>query len=521
MTNLFGKLELPVVALGFILAGCSGVQEAERNNDLFSVADARHVFSVGFRNISDRFIKPVSLRKLSIVGLSGMSAIDPTIVVSEDGDNILVGYGSEGRITLSAPGTGAGPEKWAQFTVDAIRSVRKGSETARAASSEQIFEAVFDGSITLLDNFSRYSGTDKATRNREKRSGFGGIGISFRQVPEGALVTEVFDEAPAARAGIVNGDIITHANNQTLNGLSQHDISKFIKGDIGTTVGIRLERAQIINPFEFSIRRERVISPTVYASRKGEILHLQIRGFNKQTAHQLSKTIVAARRAGESPIGGIILDLRSNPGGLLSQAIKVADLFLTHGRIVSTMGRHPASRHSYNAHGTDLADQLPIVVLVNSRSASASEIVAAALQDHKRAVVVGSASYGKGTVQTVIPLPNDAELILTWSRFITPSGYVLHGLGVPPTICTSATPGSVSDLIGRAVNNEHQISRLMDKWRYTAQGNDRVRNELKSACPSSNLKSAMDGRIAAYLINHKSIYRRIAAMSPAVASAEK
>ena len=196
---------------------------------------------------------------------------------------------------------------------------------------------------------------------------------------------------------------------------------------------------------------------------------------------------------GASP-KGLVLDLRGNPGGLLKQSIEVADLFLTQGQIVRTHGRHPDSEQRYEAGGEDIAHGLPLVVLVDGKSASAAEIIAAALQDHGRAVVIGTSSFGKGTVQTVIRLPNDGEITLTWSRLVTPSGYVLHGLGVMPDIFTSGAAGNV---------------------RKEKQGRD-----LRAACPAERRRKALEIEVARRLLSDRALYGRALDLTAATSQAQ-
>ena len=182
---------------------------------------------------------------------------------------------------------------------------------------------------------------------------------------------------------------------------------------------------------------------------------------------------------------GVILDLRDNPGGLLDQAVAVSDLFLSSGRIVSTEGRHPRSFQRYEAHGGDKLSGKPLVVMINGRSASSAEIVAAALQDLGRAVVVGTNSYGKGTVQSVFRLPNDGELTLTWSRFHAPSGYTLQDLGVLPNLCTSDARQTADAIARNLRDGRLQTAKTLEAWRQEAQPNETRRQQLRASCPQN------------------------------------
>lgn len=195
-----------------------------------------------------------------------------------------------------------------------------------------------------------------------------------------------------------------------------------LRGRRGSSVALRVERDGAAKPLSFSVTRARIIIPTVTARRKAGLVILKISSFNQGTTSAVSRALIRAEREMGTKLKGIVLDLRGNPGGLLDQAVAVADLFLTDGLIISTRGRHRKSRQVFDASWGEIAAELPLAVLINGKSASAAEIVAAALQDRHRAVVIGSASFGKGTVQTIIGLPNGGELTMTWARMHTPSG---------------------------------------------------------------------------------------------------
>ncbi|MEK9725517.1 MAG: S41 family peptidase, partial [Rhodospirillaceae bacterium] len=217
---------------------------------------------------------------------------------------------------------------------------------------------------------------------------------------------------------------------------------------------------------------------------------------------------------------GLIVDLRGNPGGLLKQSVKVADLLLTHGHIVSTRGRHPDSLHHYEAGGRDLADGLPTAVLVDGKSASASEI-AAALQDRDRAVLVGTSSYGKGTVQTVIRLPNDGEVTLTWSRLVAPSGYTLHGLGVRPVVCTSGASPTAPDFVRKAVAGGPQARDVFASWRTAGYDDKAGRASLRETCKPERRTGDGEVRVARQLLADQALYAQALDITAGASQAQK
>ncbi|MBT3990305.1 MAG: S41 family peptidase [Rhodospirillaceae bacterium] len=523
---------LLIVALVALLAACAQPQEVAHNrSDQLETELATKTFSSGYRHISERYIEAIPAAELALEGLRGLATIDPTLSVEAHQNEVLVRSDSIQAHRYSAPAK-HDFRGWAELTVLVLGDIRNDARLFKTTKMANLYEAVFDGSLSLLDAFSRYASVEKAKRNREKRSGFGGIGIRFKPVEKGVTVTQVFPETPATKSGLKAGDIITHAGSQILAGLKRRAAGKLLRGKIGSIVDVRVLRPANLtaptNPFirlNFSIRRDRIVTPTASHSVKNGIIYIRVSGFNNRTTRQVARNLVQGLREAHQQTGqkakGIILDLRGNPGGLLKQAVNVSDLFLVDGRIISTRGRHPASDHDYDARGTDLADGLPLVVLINGRSASASEIVAAALQDHERAIIIGSTSYGKGTVQTVIRLPNDAEITLTWSRFQAPSGYFLHGLGVPPLICaTRNEQANATNYIDEALEKAGQLSETLQAWHSVAISQKSERERLKATCPTTNKRNPLDIQIAEKLLLDASLYQRVKALNPSLASAK-
>ena len=504
-----------LVGVALVLAACA-TRVAPPATEVPIVA-AQRTLAVGFQQLSERYVEYVPVGTLAFEGIRGLSIIDPAFAARRDDGRIVFSVEGGPHHVLPLPAD-TDADGWATIAVDVLRHVKHDSRALAEAPLERVYEAVFDGSLSLLDAYSRYSGAEEASRNRERRSGFGGIGIVVRGSRAGAVVAEVYIDSPAMRAGLAQGDIITHVDGQLVSAGSL-DSTEFVRGPIGSPVTLRIARAGV-EPFNVDLRRQRVLTPTVYISTRNDVITARITGFNRRTTRHLATQLAEAIHGMDGAARGVILDLRGNPGGLLSEAIKVADLFIPEGRILSTLGRHPASVHDYDAREDDVADGLPVVVIVNGRSASASEIVAAALQDHERAIIVGSSSYGKGTVQTDIPLPNEGELTVTWSRFVTPSGYTLNGLGVRPSVCTNTPAATAEQLLTRAVESGQDLIQMFRAWR----GVDRAgadRKRLKALCPSSDTVADVDGAIAETLIADQDLYHRVISFAPSMASMEK
>ena len=302
---------------------------------------------------------------------------------------------------------------------------------------KELIEAAINGMLTSLDPHSSYlSPEDAAAMRVQTRGEFGGLGIEVTQEEGFVKVVSPIDGTPADEAGMEAGDFITHVDGESVLGLTLDKAVDLMRGPVGSEIIITVVREGEPEPFDVSIIRDTIKLTAVRVRTEGKTVVLRLTTFNDQTTPNLKagmkKQIEAA--GGIDNVNGFVLDLRNNPGGLLTQAIRVSDAFLESGEIVSTRGRNPEDGERFNATPGDLAQGKPIVVLINGGSASASEIVAGALKDHRRAIVVGTKSFGKGSVQTVMPLRGDGAMRLTTARYYTPSGRSIQALGVSPDI---------------------------------------------------------------------------------------
>ena len=304
-------------------------------------------------------------------------------------------------------------------------------------NEKDLIEAAINGMLTSLDPHSSYLSADDASAMQvQTRGEFGGLGIEVTQEEGWVKVVSPMDGTPADAAGILAGDFITAVDGENVLGLTLDQAVEMMRGPVGSEIIITVVREGEIEPFDVSIIRDTIKLTAVRSRTEGNSVVLRIATFSDQTFPDLEagfkKQVEEA--GGLDNVDGIILDLRNNPGGLLNQAIYVSDAFLEAGEIVSTRGREAQDSDRYNAAAGDLAEGKPIVVLINGGSASASEIVAGALQDHRRAIVIGTKSFGKGSVQTVVPLQGDGAMRLTTARYYTPSGRSIQNLGISPDI---------------------------------------------------------------------------------------
>ncbi|MEJ6477569.1 MAG: S41 family peptidase [Octadecabacter sp.] len=300
-----------------------------------------------------------------------------------------------------------------------------------------LIEAAIDGMLTSLDPHSSYLSPDDAADMRvQTRGEFGGLGIEVTQEEGFVKVVSPIDGTPADIAGMMSGDFITAVDGESLLGLTLDDAVELMRGPVGSEIVITVVREGEVEPFDVSIIRDTIKLTAVRTRTEGDTVVLRITTFSDQTYDSMRDLLAeqVEEAGGIENVNGLVLDLRNNPGGLLRQAILVSDAFLEAGEIVSTRGRDPADGERFNANTGDLVDGLPIVVLINGGSASASEIVAGALQDHRRAIVIGTNSFGKGSVQTVMPLRGDGAMRLTTARYYTPSGRSIQALGISPDI---------------------------------------------------------------------------------------
>ena len=308
---------------------------------------------------------------------------------------------------------------------------------------EKLIEAAINGMLTSLDPHSSYMPPDAFADMQEQTKGeFGGLGIEVTQEEGFVKVVSPIDGTPAALAGIQAGDFITHVNGESVQGLMLDAAVDLMRGPVGSEILITVVREGVADPFDVSIIRDTIKLVAVKSRVVGTTVVLRVTTFNEQTFANLEDSYKKAveEAGGSDKVNGVVLDLRNNPGGLLKQAILISDAFLEKGEIVSTRGRNEGDSERVTATAGDITGGKPMVVLINGGSASASEIVAGALKDHGRAVVIGTKSFGKGSVQTVMRLKGDGAMRLTTARYYTPSGRSIQALGVSPDIVVKQPP---------------------------------------------------------------------------------
>ncbi|MBT4109713.1 MAG: S41 family peptidase [Pelagibacterales bacterium] len=307
-------------------------------------------------------------------------------------------------------------------------------EYVEEVSDKELIEAAIQGMLQSLDPHSSFMNSETFDDMQVQTKGeFGGLGIEVSMEDGFVKVVSPIDDTPAYEAGVQAGDYIIEIDGVSVYGMSLGDAVDMMRGLVNTEITIKISRGEE-EPFDIKIIRDRIKVQSVKARREGNAAYLRITSFNEKTQSGLLKNMKKLKAEIGENITGVILDLRNNPGGLLNQAVAVSDAFLDRGEIVSTRGRKQRGQQKFSATSGDISDGLPVVILINGGSASASEIVAGALQDHRRAIIMGTTSFGKGSVQTIIPVQRDSAMRLTTARYYTPSGNSIQAKGIVPDI---------------------------------------------------------------------------------------
>jgi len=467
-------------------------------------------FNEGFEFISSHYYRAVDFRQLALAGLGGLSKVDPGVAVEAAGSNLVLKAGGTSAGTIRMPRTDDA-QGWAAATGAAIAQLRTASAPLKDAEAEDIYKAVFDGMMRQLDPNSRYTTATRGAAERAERNGYGGIGVTLDDEGGRFRVGGLIENGPAARAGVRTGEMIAAIDGESTKGLPTATVRDRLRGRPGSIVLLTLDSDGKVR--QVQVQREQIIPPTTAMRVEDGIAIISISRFNAGTESEVRNRVAAARRQAGDRLRGYVLDLRGNPGGYLDQAVHVADAFVTGGDLLFTRGRHPKSGSHWTAKQDDIGEGLPMVVLVDKGSASAAEILAAALQDRGRAVVVGSVSYGKGSVQNIRTLQTGGEIILTWSRIFAPSGYTFHQQGIMPQVCTSRDGVDEASLTAEIREGRYQLPATLASWRRAAPEDATALAQLRETCPWKEHDPALDLRVAKRIILDTPLYQRALALT--------
>lgn len=324
------------------------------------------------------------------------------------------------------------------------------SSYVEPVKDDQLVESAINGMLSGLDPHSSYmNAKDYGDMQIQTKGEFGGLGIEVTMQDGLIKVVSPMDDTPAAKAGMQPNDLISHIDGEPVLGLSLNQAVDKMRGEVGSSITVTVIRGSQ-EPFDVTMKRAVITLKSVrWEMQDNNIGYVRITSFSEQTDSGLRSAIAAIKTAAKGELTGLVLDLRNNPGGLLDQAIAVSDEFLDKGEIVSTRGRNPDDGQRWNAESGDLLDGKPVIVLINGGSASASEIVSGALQDHHRAILMGTKSFGKGSVQSIIPIPNHGAIRLTTARYYTPSGRSIQAKGIDPDIIVEPAKIETQDDLGK------------------------------------------------------------------------
>jgi carboxyl-terminal processing protease len=393
-----------------------------------------NVYTVALAFMEPRTLDHVPVPTLTVWGLRGLTALDPNLTAEQRNGKLVLSARDHVLAEQSVP-AGETPDAWAAAAVRMSEMAIGASAAVRRAGTDGIIQSFFDELFNHLDPYSRYVAPREAAEDRAGRNGTAGVGVTLAERGGSILVRAAVSDGPAAMAGVRSGDVVLAVDGVPVRGKDAATIAGLVAGPEGTTLRLSW-RGRDGKSRSTMLERAMVPPESVFPERVGDLLLVRITGFNHSTAAHLGAALQDGMAAETSP-AGIIIDLRGNRGGLLREAVESADALLPAGVVAYTAGRNPEANHVWHSDSGELVAGVPVVVVVDGRTASAAEILAAALADRGRAVAVGSTTLGKGLVQTIDPLPDGGELFVTWSRVLAPRGWPLQGLGVLPQVCTS------------------------------------------------------------------------------------
>lgn len=399
----------------------------------FDAPTVTAVYAAALGFMEPRTLEQVPLPQLTVWGLRGLTAIDPDLTTDEyEGKLRLIDAGQV--LLIDTPPPQPTPLLWAATAVRLTSAAYAASAAIRQAGTPGVIQSFFDELFNHLDPYSRYIGPQEAALDRANRNGSAGLGLTLERHDDAVRVAAAVEDSPAATAGVQPGDIVLSVDGERIRGDAVR-AERLIAGPNATAVKLSW-RGKDGHAHATELIRAMVPPETVFSERQKTMLVIRVTGFDRSTAAHLGHALKRGM-ASDPPPDGIVLDLRDNRGGLLHEAVEAANELLPAGVVAYTIGRDPQASRIWLSGPGQLAQDVPVAVLVDGRTASAAEVLTAALTDRGRAVAVGSATLGKGLVQTITSLPNGGELFVTWSRILAPRGWPLQGLGVLPQVCTS------------------------------------------------------------------------------------
>ncbi len=482
-----------------------------KNNITFNKHNFENVIATALTFLQPRALDEHSIKDLSLWGLNGLSAIDPSFSIHESNNQLTLQQSQKILENYTLP-TDNDIIQWAKIITNISNKSWENSTLIQFANNQGLTQAFFDELFDHMDPYSRYISPNSALTDRNQRGeGEGNIGITIVKEKGYTVISSVNTNGPAWTAGLNVGERIYKIDSKRTYKQPIATINNWLKGNIKSPITLVLgtgnKKIRIVH-----LHRENVPPATVFAFTNDNIIILKITSFSNSTAEEINQYLDQAVQ--DIKLKGLILDLRGNRGGVLQQAITSAALLLDHGVAATTQGRDQDSNHVWAVQGGDITNNAPIVILVDGRTASAAEILTAALSDHKRAVVIGSTTLGKGLVQTIAQLPDGGELFITWSRVIAPLGWPIQGLGIIPQICTSRGEKFVQLQINELLNDQSSYKQhviISRKSRFPIEAKEIL--QIRNACPPA-IGSDADLEMADHLLSNLKLYQKALNMIP-------
>lgn len=486
----------------------------------FDTAAAAHVWGAALAYIAPRSLQKLTIPQMTIWGLNGLAALDPDLDTSmQEGEICLYGPNNALILAVPTPADANDAAAWGKAAAAIATAAYNASPALQAAGTQGVIDNFFDELFNHFDPYSRYEPPQQAAQDELMILGPGGTGLTLAAENGHVVVDSVMVDSPAENAGIAVGSTVISINgksvwpgqvdtlNAGMSGIAGSSITLGIKDPDDDTVSAG-PAASGPGIQTFTLTRGYIPPQTVFVEPDlvPGVAMLRITSFNKGTADQFGAAMALIMSAAQPP-QALVIDLRGNRGGILRQAVLVADSLLPAGPIAQAQGRDPDATQNFKAEGSDLSNGARLVVLVDGQTASAAEILAAALADNGRAVVIGSETLGKGLVQTITSLPDGGELFVTWSRVLAPRGWPLQGLGVMPQLCTSRGAGYVEEQMAALAKGRNLLSPALSQsraMRAPVGVNDVL--ALRGHCPAS-IGTNLDLTAAAWVLQNPNAYQ--------------
>lgn len=461
---------------------------------------AGSVYAAAFNFMGPRTLEPIPFSNLTLWGLRGLTALDPSIAPSITPHAIALN--DRGAVVLSVPlpkpDDAAG---WAALAAQICGKAVTLSPAVAQAGTGGVITSFFDELFNHLDPYSRYIAPDDAA----SVPALADPGFDIVLARHRPVIGNIDPNGPAAAAGLLPGDVILAIDGVSTRHMDSYTLNAALPGSAGSEVTLLIAQHRA-RPKTFSVTRVENTPMTVTSTLAGPNLLLRITEFDRGTAAEFRQQVIAGLAAHQG-VQGLVIDLRGNRGGLLEQAIGVANSLISGGTIARAAGRNPESNQHWQADSGDISGGLPIAVLVDGRTASAAEVLSAALADDRRAVVIGSATFGKGLVQAATSLPNGGQLLVTWARLLAPLGWPLQGLGVMPQVCTSESSDALESQLQALSAGAQPMAATLQAERAARPGItlDQIL-QLRTACPAA-LGSSLDVQAAQFLLSTPPAYQ--------------